>query len=96
MKISYPKLVKGLYFLLLISSATFAFLEKSYPAVYIFIASIIGFISFDVVCYFKDLSKKDSKEAELLREEINQVAKDLEDIKADHSLAHLAATFKRK
>ena len=96
MSLTYPKTVRGLYLLLCLSSSVVACLNNSYPAVFICLFSILGFVAFDVICYFKDINNKSDKDVLELHNKINEVAKDLNEIKSDHSLAHLAATFKRK
>lgn len=96
MSLNYNKTVRGLYLLLFSTSSIFSFFKSSEQTVVIAFLCLLGLVAHDVVCYFKDKEKAKSESFEDLNNKIDEVAKDLNDIKSDHSLAHLAATFKRK
>jgi hypothetical protein len=99
MPITYSKLVKGIYLLLLTSSAVLSFIKPNPQTGLIAILSIVGFIAFDTICYLRDKNppmKDLAPELQELREAHAALATALGEIKNDHSIAHLASTFKRK
>ncbi len=99
MSLSYPKVVRGLYLLLLTVSSVISFTKYHTNAVAIAVLSLVGFIAFDVMCYLRDKNppmKDLAPELAKLKEAQDKLNTDVNDIKNDHSIAALASTFRRK
>lgn len=99
MPLTYSKLVKGTYLLLLLISSVISFRTYHTNAVIIAVLSLVGFIAFDIVCFLRDKNppmKDLAPQLKEMKEAHDLLAADLKDIKNDHSIAHLASTFKRK
>lgn len=96
MSLTYSKCVKGLYLLLLTSSSILSFIKPTFQTSIIAVLAVAGFVAFDTICYFRDKHKQDDSKVKAVSDRLDKLEKEIADIKGDHSLAHLAATFKRK
>lgn len=96
MSLNYEKVVKGLTLLLFSISSIISFIKPNSQVGLIAVLSIVGFISFELIQSLKNIKQHDSEELKKVKVTVSAIEKELSDIKSDHSLAHLAATFKRK
>ena len=97
MRLTIQKHMKAVYAFLLISSAIASFFKPH--LIPVCALSLLGFIAYDIVSYLRDKNPpapEMGEEIKLLRASLDKLEKDLGDVKNDHSIAHLASTFKRK
>lgn len=93
---SFNKLYRGTCLALFLASSIASYFNPH--LIYIAGFSILGVISYDVVCFFKEKTKVTDygAEIEILKASHVELAKQLQEIKNDASIGKLASTFQRK
>lgn len=94
----FHKLQRGVCLSLFLVSSIISFTNYHTNAVIIAGLSLLGVISYDVVCFLKDKTaiKDFSSDIEQLKASHVELAGQLQDIRNDASIGKLASTFQRK
>lgn len=94
----YHKIQRGICLALFAASSILSCIQYHTNAVVIAGLSLVGVIAYDVVCYFKDVTKVKDFSEDIARVEASQIdliAK-VSDIRNDATIGKLAETFRRK